>query len=108
METGTASDTHALQRLRLVGMVEGTTLLLLIFVAVPIKYLGGWPTATSIMGPIHGVAFIFYVVTLIEVASSQLLNRQEIVRTFAACLVPFGPFLNDAFLKRKILAAGAV
>ena len=105
MKNGT--DTSVLKRLRFVGRIEGTTLLLLVGVAVPLKYIGGWPQGTSIMGPIHGAAFIFYVVTLIEVASSQLLNRTETIRTFFACLIPFGPFWNDALLKKKIELQGA-
>ena len=103
--TDDAPDVQPLKRLRWVGYAEGTTLLLLVFVAVPLKYLGGWPTGTSIMGPVHGATFILYVVTLIEVANSSLLNRPEILRTFGACLIPFGPFLNDAFLKKKLAAA---
>ena len=95
-------DATPLNRLRLAGRIEGTTLLLLIGVAVPLKYIGGWPQGSSIMGPIHGAAFIFYVVTLIEVASSQLLSRSETLRTFLACLIPFGPFWNDALLKKKL------
>ncbi len=98
-------DAQSLKRLRLAGAVEGTTLLLLVFGAVPLKYLAGWPTGTSVMGPIHGVTFLFYVITLIEVASASLLSRQETLRTFAACLVPFGPFLNDGLLRRKLAAA---
>ena len=95
-------DTTSLKRLRFVGRIEGTTLLLLIGVAVPLKYIGGWPQGSSIMGPIHGAAFIFYIVTLIEVASSRLLNRSETLRSFLACLIPFGPFWNDALLKQKL------
>ncbi len=107
VEENQAPDLQPLKRLRWAGFAEGTTLLLLVFGAVPLKYLGGWPTGTSIMGPIHGATFILYIVTLIEVASSSVLTRQEILRTFAACLIPFGPFLNDALLRKKLTATVA-
>ena len=50
-----------LRRMRAVSLLEGTTLLLLLGVAVPLKHLAGMPVATSIMGPIHGIAFVLYV-----------------------------------------------
>lgn len=98
----TTSDAGLVKRLRLVGFVEGTTLIVLVFVAVPLKYLAGWPTGTALMGPIHGASFLLYIVTLIEVSSSRLLNRAETIRTFAACMVPFGPFLNDGLMRQKL------
>lgn len=53
-----------LKWMRRVSAPEGTTLLLLVLVAVPIKYLAGFPIATRIVGPVHGIAFLFYIWTL--------------------------------------------
>ena len=97
-----SADTGALKRLRWIGRIEGVTLLTLLFVAVPLKYLGDWPIATAVMGPVHGVSFIVYLVTLVETASAGDLNRRETVRAFIACIIPFGPFFNDGLLKQKI------
>ena len=49
-----------LGRLRLAGFVEGTTLLVLLLIAVPLKYGLDMPEFVSTMGPIHGLAFVFY------------------------------------------------
>ena len=94
--------TGPLRRLRWIGRIEGLTLLALVFVAVPLKYLGDFAMATAVMGPVHGLSFVGYLVALIETASAGDLRRQETVRALIACIVPFGPFLNDGLLKRKI------
>ncbi|NJO32360.1 MAG: DUF3817 domain-containing protein [Rhodospirillales bacterium] len=91
-------------RLRLASRVEGTTLILLIGVAVPLKYLAGQPQLVSAMGPIHGVAFIGYLLLLAEATASGGWNPREVLRTAALSIVPFGPFLNERFLSLKAAA----
>lgn len=95
-----------ISRLRVVGLAEGCTLLLLVGVAVPLKHLGGLPSATSVLGPVHGLAFLLYVATLVETAIAEGWPRRDWMRAALACLVPFGTFLNDAWLRRKQAAAG--
>lgn len=57
-------------RLRLAARVEGSTLLLMIAIAVPLKYLGLTPVGVRVMGPVHGIAFIGYLLTLAEATAS--------------------------------------
>jgi integral membrane protein len=97
--------TDPLSRLRLAGLAEGTTLLLLVGVAVPLKRLAGWPEGVGILGPVHGLAFLVYVYALAEAASAGAWPRREIARAALACLVPFGTFLNDRWLRRRQHAA---
>lgn len=94
----------ALSRLRVIGLVEGVTLLLLLFVAVPLKRLGGVPEATAIMGPVHGLALIAYVVTLLESISAGGWSKAEALRAGLACLMPFGTFLNDRSIRARLKA----
>ena len=93
-------------RLRVAGLVEGTTLVTLIGVAVPLKHLAGMPAAVSLLGPVHGLAFIAYFVIAMEVVGAGELARRDAWRTALAALVPFGTFANDRFLAR--LQAGDV
>jgi integral membrane protein len=90
-----------LRRMRLVSLLEGTTLVALLFVAVPLKHIAGHPAATSIVGPIHGMAFLLYIWMLIQTVSGADWSRAEIARAVIVAFIPFGAFANERFLKRK-------
>lgn len=90
-----------LQNLRRIGWVEGMTLVALVLVAVPLKHLADWPHAVTWLGPIHGVVFLLYLMTLIEAWSAGLLKRSGALRALVACFVPFGTFVNDRMLRRR-------
>lgn len=70
-------------------------------VAVPLKYLAGWPQTVSVMGPVHGRACLIYSAVVLEAASAGGRKKREIVRLVVACLLPFGPLFNEAWLRRK-------
>ena len=102
-----AEERGQLRRMRVVSVIEGSTLLVLVFVAVPLKHLGGYPIATAIMGPIHGMAFLLYVWMLIQTVSGAAFPRRDVVRMVVAAFIPFGAFLNERILRRRqaLLAA---
>jgi len=91
----------AIVRLRVVGIIEGTTLLCLVGLAVPMKHFAGHPIYVSILGPIHGAVFLIYLLTLWETVLGGGWTRQDILRTALVSVVPFGTFVNEAFLRRK-------
>jgi integral membrane protein len=97
-----------LRRMRQVSLMEGATLVVLIFIAVPLKHLAGYPLATAIMGPIHGTAFVVYVWMLIQTVVSGEWSRAEILRLVVAAIVPFGAFINERVLKEKDAALAAL
>ena len=90
-----------LMRLRLMGLVEGTTLLLLLGLAVPLKHLGGEPRLVTLLGPVHGLAFLLYAWCAVEAVSGGGWSRRDAARVLLAAIVPFGPFANDAWLRRR-------
>ncbi|MDF2372415.1 MAG: DUF3817 domain-containing protein [Rhizobiaceae bacterium] len=90
-----------LGRLRLAGFVEGTTLLVLLLIAVPLKYGLDMPAFVSTMGPIHGLAFVFYFTQAAATVFSGGWTGTEITRTLFLSLVPFGTFMNDGLLHHK-------
>ncbi len=92
-------------RHEVVGFVEGISFLLLLGVAMPLKYLAGLPKAVSVVGMIHGVLFVLYV---FAVGHAWMTARWPVRRAFIlllASLIPFGTFLTDARLKREQRAA---
>ena len=75
-----AEEHRQLRRMRAASLLEGSTLLLLVVVAVPLKHLAGMAAATAVMGPIHGLAFLVYVWMLIQTVSGGGWSRSETIR----------------------------
>jgi len=96
-----------LRRMRVVSLIEGSTLLLLVLVAVPLKHVAGLTVATRIMGPVHGLAFLAYGWMLIRTVAGGGWSRADILRLSIAALIPFGAFINERALARRqaVLAA---
>jgi integral membrane protein len=92
----------ALRQLRLVALVEGAAFLALLFVAMPLKYLVGLPLAVRIVGSIHGVLFIAFVLALIRVSIARAWPFSRSLLAFVASIVPFGTFVFDRSLRREI------
>ncbi len=88
-------------RLRIVGMTEGASFLVLLFIAMPLKYGLDMPMAVRIVGMIHGVLFLGFCLVLADAARVKKWPAKRTVGLFVAALVPFGPFVVDRGLKRE-------
>lgn len=82
-------------RVRLTGMIEGVSFLVLLGVAMPLKYFAGIPEAVKWTGWIHGLLFIFYCLAILLALVNGRLSFAKSVLAFFAALIPFGPFLID-------------
>jgi integral membrane protein len=91
----------ALRHLRYACIVEGTTLLILLGIAVPLKHFAGEPMVVSIMGPVHGLAFLFYIWLAINIASGARWKKREVVCVLGAALVPFSGFFVLKFIQHQ-------
>lgn len=81
--------------LRRIGLIEAISFLVLVGIAMPLKYLAGQPLAVKVFGWAHGVLFIIFAFALLR---TLLVARWSIVRAamvFIAALLPFGPFVID-------------
>lgn len=99
--------THLLKtktgRLRVVGFFEGVSLILLLFVAVPLKYIGGYPQGSQVLGTIHGALFLWFVINTLSVGVEQNWKFKETTwKVLLACVIPFGTFYIDKKLLRHI------
>jgi integral membrane protein len=88
-------------RLRLAGYCEGTSFLLLLGIAMPLKYLAGRPAAVHVCGMAHGMFFLLYVWAVITTAGERRWPMKTMVLLLLAALLPFGPFYTDAKLLRR-------
>jgi len=95
-----------LRRLRMLGIVEGCSTLLLFFVAMPLKYAADLPIAVTIVGSIHGLLFVALVAALAIGRDRVPLPSRLVGLGIVAAVVPFGPFLVDGRLARLGQARG--
>ena len=81
--------------LRIVAKIEAISFLILVGIAMPLKYLAHQPLAVKVVGSIHGALFLVFCVALLR---TMLVARWPLQRgavAFIASLLPFGPFLVD-------------
>jgi len=96
-----------LRGLEIASLLEATTLVLLVCIAVPLKHLLGVATAVKVMGPVHGLAFIFYIWVVVQTVSAGDWQVRDIVRMVGVAFVPFAGFLNLPWLRRQHKRLGA-
>ena len=84
----------------LINTVEGYSYLVLLFIAMPLKYMFGFPLAVKIAGMAHGVLFIIFLMLLVVAWQKKKWAFSENIIFFIASLIPFGTF----FTKKRIKA----
>ncbi|MBN2816211.1 MAG: DUF3817 domain-containing protein [Campylobacterales bacterium] len=83
-----------------INTLEGYSYLLLLFVAMPLKYMLGIAIATKIVGMIHGILFLAFLYYLYAAWEEAQWSLKENITFFIASIIPFGTF----FTKSKIAA----
>lgn len=95
----------SLGRLRIISYLEGISLLILLFIAVPLKYYGHDPSLVKAMGPIHGALFLWFIFNTLSVGVAEHWKLKETTwKVLIACIIPFGTFYIDRHLLRKMEA----
>lgn len=88
-------DIEFLAQLRKVARLEAFSTLVLFGIAMPLKYLAGLPIAVSIVGPIHGVLFVLFVVMCMLGVERIPMSKGLATAGIVSAFFPFGPFLID-------------
>lgn len=94
-----------LKQLRVVALLEGLSFVLLLFVAMPLKYWAGLPLAVRIVGSLHGLLFVVFVAALFRAGLEREWPARRWGLAFLSSLLPFGTFAFDPSLKRELTAA---
>ncbi|MGH7958023.1 MAG: DUF3817 domain-containing protein [Opitutaceae bacterium] len=93
----------------MIGWWEGVSFLLLLGVAMPLKYFAGWPDAVRVVGMAHGVLFVLYVLAAIQAALEHDWPWKRTALVLVASVLPAGPFVIDAkILRSEALRTGEV
>ena len=82
----------SLGRLRLLALSEGVSFLLLLFVTVPLKYVAGYPEPNRVVGLVHGLLFVLYVLAVIQHKIEHDWTFKKTGLALLASIVPFGTF----------------
>jgi integral membrane protein len=85
-------------------LIEGASLITLILIAVPLKYLAGLPVAVKIVGPIHGALFLWTMGVLALAILRSHLPALKGAGVFVAALIPFGGLWSHRMLARAVAA----
>jgi len=86
---------------RITGLLEGLSLLVLLFVAMPLKYVYGEPIAVRMVGSLHGFLFLAYIGLLVPLSQARQWPGRVIALGFVAAVLPFGTFVYDRYLTRR-------
>ncbi len=89
------SNDPIITRFRNWAIAEGWSFLVLLFIAMPLKYLADWPWAVKVVGWAHGVLFIGYWVTAIPLFTKLKWELDRIVGLSLASILPFGTFVME-------------
>lgn len=81
--------------------MEGYSFLLLLFVAMPLKYIWEMPEWVRIVGMVHGVLFIIFGVMIYLMVNEKNFNGKKAALAFLLSLLPFGTFFLNRLLGNK-------
>ncbi|NEW09123.1 DUF3817 domain-containing protein [Paenibacillus sp. SYP-B3998] len=92
---------RSLKFLHYVGLAEGCSFLLLLGIAMPLKYFMDLPQAVRLFGMAHGVLFVLYLIAVAVVTLTHRWPLKRVVIAVIAAFLPFGPFVLDGRLRKE-------
>jgi integral membrane protein len=90
-----------LRQFRIAALLEGWSYLILLFIAMPLKYAAGLPFAVRIAGSVHGFLFVTFMLALYRASLARRWPLRRALRGFLCSLIPFGAFVFDRSLARE-------
>lgn len=88
-----------LKTFKIIALLEGVSLLLLLFIAMPLKYIWELPKMVQVVGMAHGVLFLAYVAIAIVVYNELKWSLKTLMIVLIASIIPFGTF----YVEKKYL-----
>lgn len=89
------------KQIRQVGIAEGISYIILLFVAMPLKYLAGMPMAVKTVGWLHGVLFMAFIWAVWRGGSILGWQRKQTITALVVSLLPFGTFWLHGKMKQE-------
>ncbi|MGP4969369.1 DUF3817 domain-containing protein [Psychrobacter aquimaris] len=98
----TKEQNTVLKTLTVMGYLEGTSFLLLLCIAMPLKYMMGIPEAVTYIGMAHGGLFIAYILMLLAATTKIKMPLWAMPAGVLGSFLPLGPFIFDHLLKKSL------
>lgn len=94
---------NSVGRLRVLGFLEGISLLLLVGIAVPLKYIFDAPEMARVVGSVHGALFLLFILGTLSVGVERNWSfKRTTWKVLLACIIPFGTFYIDYTILRHL------
>ncbi len=93
---------NAINRFRTISALEGISFLILVLIAMPLKYFGDNPDPVRIVGMAHGVLFIIFTISLFEAKYKEDWDKGYMFQLFVLSLIPFGAFFIEKSVKKLV------
>lgn len=90
-----------IKNLRIIGIAEGISFLVLLFIAMPLKYYFEFPLAVKYTGWAHGLLFVLFIIAVFLAIKPMKWGFVSVIIALASSLVPFGTFVLDKQLKKR-------
>jgi integral membrane protein len=90
-----------IRSLRLIGIAEGFSFLILLLIAMPLKYMFGMPLAVKYVGWAHGLLFILYIMAVVAAIRAMNWGFKGVALALVASLLPAGTFVLDKSLRQR-------
>lgn len=92
---------NTLNWFRKIAIAEGISFLVLLLIAMPLKYLADWPLGVKLVGWAHGILFVVFLALAFETKSILNKNFGWLVKAFIASILPFGTFVLESQMRKK-------
>ena len=86
---------NTIGRLRITGLCEGFSFIILLAIAMPLKYLAGKPEMVRVVGMAHGILFVLYIFLSVQAKFQYQWSMKKMILLWMASIVPFGTLYAD-------------
>ena len=83
---------HTVRIFKWISLLEGTSFLLLLFIAMPLKYIWDLPQMVEVIGMAHGILFVAYILGALYLYKPLQWNLKTLTIVCLSSVLPFGPF----------------
>ena len=89
-------------QLHLSALLEGVSFLVLLGIAMPLKYMADMPLMVKYVGWAHGVLFVWYIICVLLARETFKLSFKATAIALAGSVLPFGTFYADKHIFKKL------